>query len=277
MSARILIIEDTEISLALMSYLLDAFGYAVHTATDGELGIESARSNLPDLIICDIQMPKVDGYEVARELKADPVMSHIPLVAVTALAMVGDREKILAAGFDGYIPKPIDPERFVPAMEEFLDAALRAAPREAAEASTETAPSSAETITRARGKRQALLLVVDDSEMELWLMRSVFDPSGYEVLLAENVSQALPLARAMQPDLIICDVMMPGGSGFDMLAAVKGDPTLSDRAVVLITSMDLGAAERERALAAGALRFIARPIEPEDLLAEIAQCLSAAE
>jgi CheY-like chemotaxis protein len=110
--------------------------------------------------------------------------------------------------------------------------------------------------------------------MELWLLHSVFDPSGYNVILAANVSEALPLARAMNPDLILCDVMMPDGSGFDMLAAVRADPALSDRAVVLITSMDLGAAERERALAAGALRFIARPIEPQALLAEIEECLA---
>jgi CheY-like chemotaxis protein len=121
MSARILIIEDTEINLELMSYLLGAFGYTVQTATDGELGLERARSEPPDLILCDIQMPKVNGYEVARQLKADPASSRIPLVAVTALAMVGDREKILAAGFDGCILKPIDTEKFVAEMEGYLD------------------------------------------------------------------------------------------------------------------------------------------------------------
>jgi two-component system cell cycle response regulator len=279
MSARILIIEDTEISLELMSYLLDAFGYTVQTAMDGEAGLESVRNDPPDLIICDIQMPKADGYEVARQLKAHPVLRGIPLVAVTALAMVGDREKILAAGFDGYIPKPIDPEKFVAAMEGFLKEGLRSAPADVSAAFEEAPAPSTETPTFAVARKHALLLVVDDSDMELWLLHSVFEPSGYEVLLAANVSEALPLARAMNPDLIICDVMMPGGSGFDMLAAVKADPVLKDKAVVLITSMDLGSVERERerALAAGALRFIARPIEPQALLAEIEECLAEME
>jgi CheY-like chemotaxis protein len=129
MSARILVIEDTEVNLALMSYLLGAFGYTVRTAVDGQMGLESARREPPDLILCDIQMPKVDGYGVAREVKADPALSRIPLVAVTALAMVGDREKILASGFEGYIPKPIDPEKFVAEMEGFLEIRLRAGPR----------------------------------------------------------------------------------------------------------------------------------------------------
>lgn len=74
-----------------------------------------------DLIICDVQMPGVDGYEVARRLKKDPMLHRIPLVAVTALAMVGDREKVLAAGFDGYIDKPITTEKFAKQVEAFMD------------------------------------------------------------------------------------------------------------------------------------------------------------
>jgi two-component system cell cycle response regulator len=272
-SARILIIEDTEISLELMSYLLRTFGYTVQTAMDGEMGLESARSEPPDLILCDIQMPRMDGYEVARLVKADPALSHIPLVAVTAMAMVGDRERILDSGFQGYLSKPIDPENFVASLEEFLHDGLRATPRTPAPPAVAPGPASGKT-GPAPGRKHALLLVVDDSDMERWLLHSVFDPSGYEVLLAANVNEALPLARAMHPDLIICDVMMPGGSGFDMLAAVKADPVLKDKPVILITSMDAGPAERERALAAGAMRFISRPIEPEALLAEIEECLA---
>jgi len=283
-SARILIIEDTEISLELMSYLLGAFGYTVRAAMDGEMGLESARSEPPDLILCDIQMPRMDGYEVARLCKADPALRHIPLVAVTAMAMVGDREKILDSGFQGYLSKPIDPENFVASLEEFLHDGLRAAPQGSGAAPQRVPEPTADAPAPTPGKnggapggKHALLLVVDDSAMELWLLHSVFDPSGYKVLLAASVSEALPLARAMHPDLIICDVMMPGGSGFDMLAAVKADPVLKEKPVVLISSMDAGPAERERALAAGAMRFISRPIEPEALLAEIEECLAEVE
>src|ERR1700677_2244733 len=101
MGARILIIEDTEANLELMTYLLQSFGHKVRSATDGVMGLECARFDAPDLIICDIHLPKMDGYEVAHSLKSDLRLSCIPLVAVTALAMVGDRERILAAGFDG--------------------------------------------------------------------------------------------------------------------------------------------------------------------------------
>src|SRR5688572_23753918 len=120
MPARILLIEDHPANLDLMTYLLGAFGHITVTATDGLEGLEAAAHAAPDLIICDVQLPTIDGLEVARRLKADAALRAIPLVAVTALAMVGDRDRVLAAGFDGYIPKPIQPEIFVRQLETFL-------------------------------------------------------------------------------------------------------------------------------------------------------------
>jgi CheY-like chemotaxis protein len=118
--AHMLIIEDNAANLELMTYLLDAFGHSVRVAHDGVEGLAAIQADPPDVIICDIQLPRLDGFEVARRLKADLTLCHIPLVAVTALAMVGDRDRILASGFDGYIAKPIEPEQFVRQVEAFL-------------------------------------------------------------------------------------------------------------------------------------------------------------
>jgi two-component system, cell cycle response regulator len=125
MPARILIIEDNAANMELMTYLVKAFGHATSGVETGEEGIDAMRRDKPDLVICDIQLPGIDGCAVARQLKADPALAAIPLVAVTSLAMVGDREKMMAAGFDGYVSKPIDPERFIKEMEEFLPPGLR--------------------------------------------------------------------------------------------------------------------------------------------------------
>lgn len=105
-----------------MAYLLRAFDYYVVTAVDGAEGLDLVGREAFDLIICDVHLPKYDGYEVARRLKHDPnsTLRRIPLIAVTALAMVGDRDKVLAAGFDGYIDKPIAPELFVKQIEALL-------------------------------------------------------------------------------------------------------------------------------------------------------------
>ncbi len=120
MAACILVVEDNAANLELITYLLRTLGYQVSSETDGAAGLASALSGDYDLVLTDILMPNVDGYEFARRFKSDARVSHTPLVAVTALAMTGDKEKILAAGFDGYISKPIEPRSFAGSIEAFL-------------------------------------------------------------------------------------------------------------------------------------------------------------
>lgn len=127
MTARVLIIEDNPANMELMRYLLQAFGHVVLPASDGLVGCAMARHERPDLVICDIHLPKMDGFGVVRELKQNFHTQTLPVVAVTAQAMVGDREKLLGAGFDGYICKPIDPEFFVAQVDTFLPAQHRSA------------------------------------------------------------------------------------------------------------------------------------------------------
>lgn len=118
--ARILIIEDNAANMQLMVYLLNAFGHTTLEATDGEAGLTVIQNESVDIILCDLQIPRLDGYEVARRIKMDPELKDIPLIAVTAYAMVGDRDKVLSAGFDGYISKPINPEIFTEEVEGYL-------------------------------------------------------------------------------------------------------------------------------------------------------------
>jgi CheY-like chemotaxis protein len=122
---RILVVEDNDTNRALMVYLLKAFGYDTLEAVDGKQGVDIARREQPELIVCDVQLPKLDGYGVVDQLKTDVALRDIPIVAVTAFAMVGDRNKILSAGFDGYIGKPIEPETFVAQLAAFLPPKLR--------------------------------------------------------------------------------------------------------------------------------------------------------
>lgn len=119
MKLKILLIEDNEQNRYLISYLLERSGHVVETATSGPVGIEMAGRVQPEMILLDIQLPGMDGYAVARALRTDERLRRIPIVAVTSYAMVGDREKALAAGCDGYIEKPIDPQTFVSEIEHF--------------------------------------------------------------------------------------------------------------------------------------------------------------
>ena len=125
MAARILIVEDNPANLELMTYLLGASGYPTLSARDGVNGLRIAIEELPDLIICDVQLPKMSGYEMAQQVKRRKDLCGIPLIAVTAFARASDRAEALAAGFDGYLAKPIDPETFIQEIEAFLRPDLR--------------------------------------------------------------------------------------------------------------------------------------------------------
>lgn len=120
MAAKFLLIEDHPDNRKLIVYLLVKSGHEVRTAETGEEGLELALSDLFDLIISDIHLPGIDGCEVARRLNSNPKWHRVPLIAVTALAMVGDRDKLLMSGFDGYLSKPISPQSFNQQIESFL-------------------------------------------------------------------------------------------------------------------------------------------------------------
>jgi CheY-like chemotaxis protein len=120
MEKPILIIEDNEQNIYMMTFLLEKHGYQVIQARNGIEGIELANQVKPALILLDIQLPVMDGYAVARELKGSQALVDIPLVAVTSYAMVGDREKAMTVGCNGYIEKPIDPESFIHQIREYM-------------------------------------------------------------------------------------------------------------------------------------------------------------
>ncbi len=268
----ILVIEDNADNLELMTYLLSAFGHTALVAGDGRKGLELARREKPDLVLCDIQMPGMNGFEVAGALQSDKDLAHIPRVAVTALAMVGDRDRILAAGFQGYIPKPIVPEAFVPTVEKHLRGAPKTSrpypPDSEAAAGPETVP--------ARGQSVATILVVDDSPANVSLARIALEPAGYRVIEAPNAHVAVEEARKGRPALILCDVHMPRGDGYQCFRLCKADPELRAIPFVFISSAVLEEEVRRRCIEMGAARFLARPLELAEMLGHVQDVLATA-
>jgi CheY-like chemotaxis protein len=120
MNKPILIIEDNEQNMYLMRFLLQAHGLPVLGATSGEEGLRMASELHPAAILLDIQLPVLDGYAVAAQLRKDDELARVPIIAVTSFAMLGDRERILAAGATDYIEKPINPETFVDQIRRHL-------------------------------------------------------------------------------------------------------------------------------------------------------------
>jgi two-component system cell cycle response regulator DivK len=116
----ILIVEDNDTNLRLFTYLLSSKGYEVRGAGDASAALQLLQTFRPRLILMDLQLPGVNGYELTKTIKADPALRDIPIIALTAYAMRGDEEKALAAGCEGYITKPIDTRAFPARIAEFL-------------------------------------------------------------------------------------------------------------------------------------------------------------
>ncbi len=267
MSARILVIEDNETNLDLMVYLLKAFGYTPIMARDGQEGLAAVRRERPDLIVCDLVMPRIDGYEVARRLKASAEFRSIPLIAVTALATVGEREKALVAGYDGYLPKPIEAEEFVPQIERYLKPAKLAGGephRSEAGGHEQFQPHPARNIT---------VLVVDDSAANLQLMRSMLEPLGYDVLTCRGGTEAIAVLRGTKVDVVLCDLHMPQQTGFGFARSLRADRRLAGIPLVLLSNTASRARPAADILQEAGLKLISRPLEPQALAEVIEDCL----
>jgi len=254
-SARILVIEDNATNMELMVYLLRAFGYTPLSASDGEAGVAAARRELPDLIICDVHLPKLDGYGVVAALKADPAVAHIPALAVTALAMVGDREKLLAAGFDGYIGKPIEPDTFVTQIESFLTGAMSTPPK----------------------NDIATILIVDDHVLNREFLMTLLSYGGHRLIEAANGAEGLKVVQTERPDLVISDILMPNMDGYEFVTRLHGIPAMADVPVIFYT-----ATYREReatavALSCGVRWVLPKPSDPEVILRTVHEALGLAE
>ncbi|OFA01224.1 EAL domain-containing protein [Duganella phyllosphaerae] len=251
MSARILIIEDNATNMELMVYLLRAFGYTPLSASDGEAGVEAARREQPDLIICDVHLPKLDGYGVVAALKADPATREIPALAVTALAMVGDRERLLEAGFDSYIGKPIEPDTFVKQIESFLTGEMSTPPK------TDI----------------ATILIVDDHVLNREFLMTLLGYGGYRLIEAANGAEGLKMALADKPDLVISDILMPNMDGYEFVTRMHKHPDTADVPVIFYT-----ATYRERealavAESCGVRWVLPKPSDPDVILRTVQEAL----
>jgi CheY-like chemotaxis protein len=117
---KVLVIEDNEKNRYLISFILKGSGYNVIEAITGEEGVGKAASENPDLVLMDIQLPSIDGYEATRRIRASSGGKKVPIIALTSYAMTGDRERALAAGCSGYVEKPINPDTIIGEIQKYL-------------------------------------------------------------------------------------------------------------------------------------------------------------
>jgi DNA-binding response OmpR family regulator/anti-sigma regulatory factor (Ser/Thr protein kinase) len=248
--ARILIAEDSPDIRALVELLLQADGHEISSVTDGRAAVEAARRNRPDLVLMDLSLPLLSGWEAARQIRSDPATAAVPILAVTAHAMHGDRERALAAGCNGFIAKPINEETFAADIASFLNDRPTARPVP----SSRFDPSANEP---------GRILVVDDQPDVAELLREDLSADGHEVVVATTASAAEALVDDEPFELAIIDVMLGADSGYALTASLTS-LTPDYLPVLLLTG---GTIDRERGFHAGADDFIGKPIESVELRA----------
>ena len=256
---RILVVEDSPDIRALIRMLLEPGGHEVLAAADGREGVEAARRERPDLVLMDLSLPVLSGWEATRQIKSDPATSHITVLAVTAHAMQGDRDRALAAGCDGFLSKPIDEETFENEVESWLRRGRKEKIRSAADGSS-TAPSDD------RDERHGRILVVDDQPEVADLIRADLEVDGHEVVTARSLAEISALfTQKSQFDLAVVDVMLGPDSGYELTGELIAH-SAEYLPVLLVTA---GTIDRERGYAAGADDFIGKPIESPELRARV--------
>jgi two-component system cell cycle response regulator len=232
----ILIVEDNPTNLKLTTFLLKSEGYDVSTAIDGPESLKLIESIHPDLILMDVQLPGIDGLEVTRRLKKNPKTQSIPVIALTAYAMKGDKEKALEAGCDGYLSKPIDTRMFPSQIRTFLDNNYGA---------TQDQKLVIENI-----------LIAEDDEIECEALRARLSAEGYSLSVVSNGAEALVTAKRMRPHLIVSDILMPRLDGFQLCRQIRTSDELRDVHVILTTSGSIQESDEALAKQLGATAFV---------------------
>jgi PAS domain S-box-containing protein len=271
----ILIIDDNPANLKVARFALEGEGHQVWTASDAEEALVLLREIRPWLILMDIQLPGMDGLALTRQLKADPATREIVIVAVTAYAMKGDREKALRAGCDGYITKPVDPillprqvaDQLARSGRVPVDAATVAAPVPAPR-HDDTNGASAGGLSSAtevsKGSKQTILLI-EDNPATRRMYRLALETAGYDVIEARDGGMALDALHRRRPALIIQDLILPDMDGLELARRIRAELGAAPIPILCVSGF-LSRLEEARAVKGGFAQVLVKPVDPFYLL-----------
>ncbi|MCI0345879.1 MAG: response regulator [Chloroflexi bacterium] len=206
----VLVIEDDASAVRLLREYLAPVGYDVRIATDGEAGLAAARAEKPAAVLLDILLPGIDGWEVLRRMRNDPVLRDVPVVILT---VVDERDVGLALGAVDYLVKPVSRDALLACLARHV------------------APPS--------GDHRVKVLAVDDDPTALALILGALEPEGFEVVLSDGGRDALERTADVMPDVVVCDLIMPDVDGFDVVAGLKRDPRTADVPILVYTAKEL--------------------------------------
>jgi CheY-like chemotaxis protein len=230
----VLVVDDEADNLGLTEGVLEFYGAKVHCAQSAEKGLDLLETVKPTFILLDLSMPDMDGWQMHKRLRANDATTHLPVIALTAHAMSGDKERVMKAGFDGYISKPINIETFISEIKSWL---LDAKPADLSQ-SVEV-KKAAQQAAEAKAKGDGLnVFIVEDEEDSAHMVGELLTYHGLNVRKARDGREALAtLAEADPlPDVIVTDLALPGKDGWQLLKELRDTPATAGLPVVAITA-----------------------------------------
>lgn len=263
-NAKILVVDDEPMIIQFYQAALGEQGYQIAAAEDGRQALEKTREFQPDVILLDVVMPELNGFQVTERLKADPATADIPIILVTGLGRIEDRVKGLEAGADDFLSKPFNLDELMVRVRSLIKLKKLQDRLRLAEAAAQQAGQQAPAPPR----RQQVILVVEDDERIINICSSVLGSGGYQVASAPDGPEMFQAIEREVPDLVILDLLLPGMDGVEILAKIKGMPLARDVPVVILTAVgDLKT--KVKTLYLGADDYLVKPVNSMELLARV--------
>lgn len=267
--AKILIVDDEPLNVKLLKAILEGHPYTLTCAYNGAEALEKVREETPDLVLLDIMMPGMNGYEVTQRMKSDPRTKHIPIILITALESADNKIKGLEAGADEFLNKPISKAELLARVnsllklkqyEEQLKARLQSQGMVVA--------TDAKESSRAKESQLPSVLVVEDDERDAKLILMYLQGMPYKVTLVQSGEDAVSFARQQEVDLILLDLLLPGMDGFGVLHRLKEREETRNIQVVAVTCLtDLET--KIRGIETGVDDYLVKPINMHELRVRI--------
>src|SRR5262245_50769482 len=264
---RVLLVDDHEMNRELLRRRLQRAGYEVVSAGDGRQALSLAKQGRPDLVLMDLGLPDLDGWEVTRRLKADPVTRPVPVIALTAHTAPESRERAMQAGCDDFDTKPYDMPRLLGKIDALLK--KRAAAATPPPAGKAPAPRPAEPTPTPRPPAPTgggpvevkRILVAEDHQANREMLCRRLMRQGYSVGEAADGAQALAQLRSGKYDLVLLDIMMPELDGYQVLEQAKADPATREVPVIMLSALD-SIESIARCIELGAEDYLPKPYDP---------------
>lgn len=281
--ARILIVEDNQANMKLARLLLGSAGHSVLCAVDAETGLTLARTEQPDLILMDIQLPGMDGLAATALLKKDPATASIPVIALTAMAMKADEEKTRTAGCDGYITKPLRYQQLYAAIDALLeppargknpDPALSARPITSAN-HARPADASERRLTEQPPHDRSLILVAEDNETNQKVILRQLALLGFAADVAGNGRAALELWQTGKYALLLTDLQMPDMDGYELVEAIRAREQGARRIPIVVMTASSSRRYAERFRTPDMDDYLSKPLQLSELKAALDSWLPA--